>query len=303
MELKNAEQYFATARERYKIKLVRDGGLTRKGWTLDPIFQTWRFCNVHREDDKTTIWLRQNVTKSFEKINRELREGNFATFLSRSELLAKHTRELIKAVVIFRWFNRIETGEKILHLLLYGWDSRVARAILKNVSPVVTGAYIIKGPDGMSKLDGVLHCIDRAIPKLQECAYRWRSDTPLEEAWLDLKEIYYLGGFMSYEIVSDLRWTPVLDRAPDINTWANAGPGCARGIGWVVGYHDFNSNFPKDQTTLLGVMRQLLDLSKNPDYWPSDWRPWEMREVEHWACEFDKYKRAESGQKLKRRYQ
>jgi 5-hmdU DNA kinase-like protein len=277
----NAVQFFGTARERYKIKDLRDKKVNPP-WTEDKVFQHWRFCNVHREDDATTRW--------------------FARYI-RGPLSFKGDKlQIVKATTIFRWFNRIETGEKIKDLLLGEWNSEEARRRLKDVSPVVTGAYIIKGPDGFSKLDGVLRCVDMALPILDRKVSTWGES--LEKAWEDLNQVYYLGRFMSYEIVSDLRWTPVLEDAIDINTWANAGPGCARGLGWVL--HDrsdtFASNSAFQQRIMLSHMQELLALSKDEAYWPCFYSPWEMREVEHWLCEYDKYRRAESGLKLKRRY-
>ena len=284
MELQFADEFFSTARERYAIKEKRASGAPWP-WSKDEVFNTWRFCNVHREDDKTTVWFRNNIRLP------NVFDTKFKQVLS---------------TVIFRWFNRIETGEKILDLLVGEWNTEEARQRLTGISPVVTGAYIIKGPDGYSKLDGVLHCVDEAIPRLHLMTERWQT---LRGAWEDLCTCYYLAGFMSYEIVSDLRWTPVLDNAPDINTWANAGPGAARGLGWIVSGQNqseredqlFNPGSAKDQRVMLDMMRELLAMSS--DQWPHGWRHWEMREVEHWLCEYDKYKRGQQGLKLKRRFQ
>jgi hypothetical protein len=283
MELSPAiQQFFSVARERERIRLKREAG-QKKPWTDDKIFRAWRFCNVHRENDKTSVWFRDNIRKP---------------------LLDADPQKQIESTIIFRWFNRIQTGEKIKDLLLGQWDTEEARDRLRDEKPVVTGAYIIKGPDGYSKLDGVLYCVNAALDRTPEMTKRWGStqDFTLQEAWEDLVEFYYLGPFMAYEIVTDLRWTPVLGNAPDIMTWANAGPGCARGLGWIIGdQRAFNSNSAKHQLGMLSMMEGLLEYSKT-DLWPSSWQPWEMREVEHWLCEFDKYKRAERGDDLKRRF-
>jgi len=188
-----------------------------------------------------------------------------------------------------------------------GWSTEEARRRLTGISPVVTGAYIIKGPDGLSKLDGVLACIDRALPQLKDIYEYWNNlrqenNLNLEAAWKDLRTIWYLGPFMAYEVVSDLRWN-LLQDADDINTWANAGPGCARGLGWVIGdLGRFNSNSRTDQAVMLELMERILRASKEERHWPARWQPWEMREVEHWCCEYDKINRARSGQRLKRRF-
>src|SRR5262245_9968464 len=206
--------YYGTARERYQIKLRRDAGEPWP-WTPDPQFRQWRFCNVHLEDDRTTVWFRENVRKHLDGI------------------------AAVKATLAFRWFNRIETGQLIVDLLIDSWDSEEARRRLTGVAPVVTGAYIIKGYDGYSKLDGVLKCIDEAFPRLPALFQKWEllrqnGGIELREVWRDLRSLNYLGGFMAYEVVSDLRWVPFFSGAIDINTWANAGPGCARGISWIV---------------------------------------------------------------------
>lgn len=287
MSFLNADEYFSTARERYLIHQRRNVKLLPPPWTEDPVFQEWRFCNVHREDDKTTIWFRENVRKHL---------SGFA---------------VLEATVIFRWFNRIETGERILDLLLEGWNTAEARRRLTGFSPVVTGAYIIKGYDGYDKLNGVLRCIDEARPKLSTLYHQWvqlaqttAEPLTLQRAWQDLRTLDYMGGFMAYEVVSDLRWTDVLCFAPDINTWANAGPGCARGLGWLV-YNDsskFNASSRSGQAVMLDIMQQLLALSRDDRYWPREFTPWEMRECEHWSCEYDKYKRAQRGDRMKRKF-
>lgn len=290
--LTHVDEFFAVARERYRIKLLRDSGAPPP-WTKDPHLAAWRFCQVHREDDKTTQWFRENVR---DVLNR--------TGLNADDPL-KHHLAILEAALFFRWFNRIETGQAVLDLLLYGWDQTIARERLTGVSPVVTGAYIIKAGDGVSKLEGILACIEQARPQLPRFLKEWEQYEPtLQKAWQDLKTLNYMGGFMSYEVVSDLRWTPILDKATDILTWCNAGPGCARGLGWLTtGDSSFFNCGAKDQRIMLDLMRQILELSKDPNYWPAEWRQWEMREVEHWNCEYDKYKRAQSGDRLKRRFQ
>jgi hypothetical protein len=273
----NVETFFATARERYRIKLLKDSG--RAGpWTDDPIFRDWFFCNVFREDDKTTVWFRENVRQHLDGLR------------------------AIEATVCFRWFNFIPTGEKVVDLLLNGWDSREALRRLAGAKQVMTGAYQITSPKGMPKLEGLLHNIDVALPKLPYLCKWWGKS--LRRAWCDLSQVPFLGTFHSYEMVSDLRWTPVLNQATDINTWAHAGPGCAKGLGFVAaGRMDrFDVHRNEDQSHMRELMRELLHMSRDPQYWPAAWPTWEMREVEHWLCETSKYVTAQSGARLKRRY-
>ena len=274
------EQFFQTARERYHIMLRRNQGKPFP-WTEDSIFQDWFFCNVRREDDKTTYWFKKNIRDHVEGL------------------------KAIEACIIFRWFNRISTGEIIKDLLVEDrWDHDEVKLLLEDVRPIVTGAYMIKTTTGLNKLDGILETVDETLPQLPQLTSSWGNS--LEEAWKDLKVIPYMGPFMAYEVISDLRWTSVLSKAKDIMTWANPGPGCHRGIQRIVFGENWRGqlsrNNPDDKTYMLEVMTELLENSNSSKFWPKEWPAWEMREVEHWLCEFDKYKRVEEGNRMKRRF-
>ena len=54
------EAFFDYVKERHSIWTKRQEGLPPP-LTENEILQTWSFCNVFREDDKVTIWFRQNV--------------------------------------------------------------------------------------------------------------------------------------------------------------------------------------------------------------------------------------------------
>ena len=302
----SAEAYFALARERHAIWLRRSEGLPPP-WTVDPILQEFRFCNVFRELDKTTIWFRSFVRDPY-----------------------AHKEEALLATVLFRWFNRITSGQALFCQIdveassafeLYLRDGRTEglKAALITMNgvrgPHVTGSYIVLGKRGMPKMDGVVAAFHDFAQEwnwremAQRClACREQADggVSLAYVWDWLRRVPYLGDFMAYEIVSDLRWTRLLNRAPDILTWANPGPGARRGAARVLGTSEQRFRSPgtsekpyitaagRDET--LELMRELLRLSRDPCYWPQDYPAWEMREAEHWLCEYDKYSRVGLGQ-------
>lgn len=280
-------RFFRYARARHEIYLKRQAGAP-KPWTKDPILSKYRFTNVFRELDKTTVWFRQHVRD-----------------------VLRDRPEVLLATVLFRLLNRIEVGEAIfsqlnLHLgdADTAWDEYLSngdiRAIKRGVraclprGPYVTGAYIISSPRGYSKLDGVLKIVDTFNKK---SGWRhWVDNDPagnectLEAAWEFFREQPYFGPFHSYEIVTDLRHTALLDRAPDINSWANPGPGARRGLNRVHGRDVRDKSARRAQ--LIEEMRELLKLVNTTEKaWPFQWGKWEMREVEHTLCEFDKYER------------
>ena len=137
-------RFFAYARARYQLMLDKEADFSRP-WTEDPILQQFRFCNVFREDDKTTKWFRTHV-----------REPH------------RHAPRILKATTIFRWFNRITTGEQLIsHDLLWNWDSQLARVTLDHLHPLVTGAFMVKTPAKMNKLEGLIWCIEQFLETLK----------------------------------------------------------------------------------------------------------------------------------------
>lgn len=278
--IKHQKEYFDLAKERYNIYLRKEAGQPRP-WTYDLVLRRYRFCNVHREMDKTTKWFRENVRHK--------------------------TPYPLIATVMFRWYNRIETGETILPFLLgqREWNKQhFIDALETQPPPHLTGAYMVKTLSNMPKYIGIATKIDECMPRLRQL--QDESWPTLKSLWEQLRKLSYMGNFTSYEVVSDLRWTPMLREATDIMTWASAGPGCARGLGWVMYANENEFNYSSDahQERMQLLMRALLEASKDPENWPAEWPAWEMREVEHWACETWKYVKARfHGKHLKGSYQ
>ena len=60
----NYEPLFYWIKEREFIRLRKAHG-DRPPWTADTILATYRFCNLRREDDRVTIWIRENIRERF----------------------------------------------------------------------------------------------------------------------------------------------------------------------------------------------------------------------------------------------
>ena len=258
------DKFFEYARERYRIFLRRQEGQS-KPWTTDDVLRQFRFCNIFREDDATTIWVRENIREP-------LRDDAF----------------VLPAIAICRWFNRISTLEVLKPMLLEKrWDREEAYELLKSVSPLITAAYLVRSPQGMDKLTGLLWAIDQLVaPALNYAKGMQNRQHSIEEATNYLSTFPCMGDFLAYEVTTDLRFTSLLENAPDILTWANPGPGAARGLGRIL-YDDKDRVIPKGE--MIEHMKVILHESKNPEVWSIEWPKWEMRDVEHTLCEFDKY--------------
>ena len=275
-------EFFQIARERYEMLLLRRQGAAPP-WTEDTPLARWRFCNVFREDDRTTDWFR-----------RELRAP-----------LSDQLGAVLRATYIFRFFNRIETGELLKDMLLNDeFCPDEARDLLAGRSPLVTGAYMIKTPAGMNKLEGVLQCVEHFLPESERLAELIKDSRKMSVAHRALTQYPYMGNFMAYQITCDLRYTTVLRDATDLLSWVAFGPGSARGLGWIEANDPsvYNYNSEADIDPMLEWVSVLLSESRRRNHWPRHFPSWEASTVQHWLCEYDKYKRAQQGQKLKRAY-
>jgi hypothetical protein len=266
-------------------------------WTDDPILSKYRFCNVFREHDRVSQWIHRNVTLPFSTVPHLwihlalarqvnwpptlgflLREGAWRPVLTKARLQ-------MMATTADRWQdagNKVYTGAYMIHA-----DSNPAtRDLWKNKNDYifnrVVGQLLAAKPD-LSGMQAFVHGI---LPY---------------ESW---------GGFMAYEVACDLRWAPGphgLSRAPDIGLWANPGPGAVRGLNRLAG-RDLKA--PLRVPAAVAEMQLLLSLLQAKKDWPvvlgkrifPAHRPFEMRDVEHTLCEFDKYERVRLGEGRPRSY-
>ena len=84
------EKFFEFIDERHMIYLRRLRG-KEYPWTTDPILQKYKFTNVFRENDATTVWFRENIREPM-----------------------RDDPDVVMATIIFRWFNLISTGKLLV---------------------------------------------------------------------------------------------------------------------------------------------------------------------------------------------
>lgn len=266
--------------ERHRIYLKRAAG-EPKPWTDDPILRHYKFTNVYRQLDRGTVWLTENFIEPH--INDD------------SRLIAAN-------ICWYRMFNWWGTGELLGWQTI--WDSAYIRKTLTEAMErgrqVFTNAHIIYSPPGMSKIDAIVDvseslwrsCFDVAFPAV----YGPMTNRSLEETFEFLQLCYCVGGFMAYEMVTDMRHVPgLLDQATDIMTWANPGPGAIRGLRRLgMPYKPRAAAIKSIETLMIRANDRWPHPGVNDGAPPpkrlEDWmEPLEMRDVEHSLCEFDKY--------------
>lgn len=285
--------------ERHNIFLKRKAGAP-KPWTDDEILQSQFFTNPFRENDRVTVWFRENIRDP----------------LSDSE-------DVIFATILFRWFNLPFTAEVLIgdkgpkHNLFLKWDPVEAQRRLDKAraegNKLFTGAYIINCQNSEPKHT----CCIRRVTKVWEdrkglitfVKMSKKNGGSMRDVHKFLLKYDGLGPFMAYEIVCDLRYTDWLNNARDRKTWCNPGPGAVRGLHRING-GDFasmgiknNAGAPKTPKDFIAQCQNLLAYAQGELRAPA-FRNMEMREIEHSLCEWDKFERVLWGEgRSKRRYQ
>ena len=260
--------------ERENIRLQKEVSQLPPPWTNDSILQEYKFCQVFREDDRTTRWFREHIREPM-----------------------KNSPDVLMATVIFRWFNWIPTGRTLIENdLLKNWNRKKAIEEITKQPKWITGAYIIKTPNGMDKVTGVAECVSHMWQDREYLTKEIVKTKSLEDTWTLLRDYPYMGPFMAYEVVTDLRHTYLLEDAEDVLTWANAGPGAMRGLnrltGRELGYSKRSHDWVGEMQELYKIVQTRLPahiLQRND-------MCYEMREIEGGLCEFDKYSRIVKGE-------
>lgn len=255
-------------------------------WTEDPILQVYRFCNIYRELDTVTIWIRKNIREAYAD------HPNlwFMLAIARQINLPETLAELIADKRAW------PTGP------LHKFDvERVRKVMLARQArgdQLYTGAYMInniwekgyKGPTDKAAFTchRVLATTIANESLITQCMRHSMRDT--HQA---LMKGHGWGGFMSYEVVCDIRFTKQGEHWPDINTFSQAGPGAKRGLNRLYG-RPLDTG-PTDAKALAEMVKLYKEVKVG---WRTKERgmPFELREIEHTLCEFDKLERVRLGE-------
>lgn len=261
-------------RERENIFLRRGRG-EPPPWTTDPILANYRFCNVRREDDTVTVWIRKNI--------RERYAGHPNLFLM---------------LCIGRLINWPPTLEYLIRsdcwpVERYDPDAfeEALRRRAESTRKVWTGAYLLgRSPGGRPRhfSQDVIRSAWEALPRI-----RWILPFGLQSTHEALRQCGGWGNFLAYQVVVDARFTALLCGAPDVHDWAAAGPGTCAGLNWLHG-RDPRKGIPQAQALeeMHGVEPRFREVGVDFDF----------SDVPNILCEGSKYLRMRAGGRMRARY-
>jgi hypothetical protein len=245
--------------ERDAVRKKKEMGMS-KPWSNDMVFRTTYFCNVRREDDRVTRFIRKM----------------YSPYVGHS--LFTHN------IILSRFLNWPDTLDHIDYQP--GWDPPYVNARLKErklLGKVWGNAYVVSTCG--RQMDKIDYLTEIVMPSIGEVLLDFHHDT-LWEAATALQFIEGISTFMAGQVIADLKNTPghPLQEAPDWWDFALPGPGSVRGMDWVCGEKVPRSLF---HPTLLRI-RDMLDVDAGVgDLCAQD--------VQNCLCEYDKWERVING--------
>lgn len=258
------EGFFNWINERHMIYLKKEITKAPFPWTEDPILRDYKFTNAFRQLDKGTL----RLTAMLGKFRQESEDC-----------------DIVWTIVWYRMFNFYVHADWVMKQRRLP-DIKTLDEYLRGLhyadQQVFTGAHLTCGRPGEDKLDTHLDSLYDVWPERRDITQRIKDDGTMKGTFKILKEIFCVGPFIAYEMTCDLRFWIIPD-APDKLTWANIGPGAKRGLERL--------GLPVTQDSLQKLFAMRAEYLK-----PHVSELFELREIEHSLCEFDKYERVRNGE-------
>ena len=196
--------YWVTERER--VRKLKESSAPRP-WSDDPIFQRASFCNVERERDAVTVWIRENW--------REPNRDNVDVWF---------------LMLVARLINAPEVLSAITLPLPWDRDRFVTEMAARKAQglPLERAAYVIHAsPDGRPKY--LFLADDILSPRwAARAAVRPRPSDTCKSFFDRLMTSNGIGSFYAGQIIADTKFTSPLSGATDWWDFVAAGPGSGR---------------------------------------------------------------------------
>lgn len=263
------ERFIAFVIERHRIYRRRAAGSSAP-WTKDEILATYKFCNVYRELDRTTMWIRDHWREPHERHIHLWFAMIVARFINLPDTLEN-------LALPGRW-NRAQ----FLHVM----NDRKARGLR-----CYSGAYIVS-TNGQTT-DKALYLADLVFEPLWQRreALRPREHQSLRNWHETLMTANGMGSFMAAQIVADMKYVPPLTGAGDWWSFAASGPGSRKGMNYVLGRE------PKAKWKEHEWKEALMELSMlvRPHLERESMPRMHNQDLQNCLCEFSKYERTRLG--------
>lgn len=266
----NLSRFHEFCLEREAIRLRRFVGKPPP-WTEDPILGRYRFCNVNREHDTVTVWIRQHIRDPY-----------------------ANDRALWWNLCMARLFNWPDTLAGIGYVQRFNAATIKSRAmdVGKRTGKIFTGAYIVS-TNGV-KMPKVDYIVDRVLAPLwrhgvEDGVFGGGFETCYGWATYLMNHIGF-SDFMANQVVTDMKYTPLCCYADDVATFCLAGPGTIRGLNRLLGA---NKDAPMTRKAAHAKLIDVRDALRTSPLHPHFT---DLNNLSNCFCEWDKYERVRLGE-------
>lgn len=236
----------------------------------DEIINKYRFCNVIRQDDRVSRWLKDNwYDPNWNNENQWF------------------------ACAIARYFNWPATLE-VIGYPKDGWNpEKVLQRLRAIEGKTFSAAYIIPAPGGTKKIEHVVNNVLTPLFNDGDLIYQGpHGMVSMELSHAGLIRQAGFGSFLAGQVIADWRQAYVFKKAPrDRMTWAPLGPGSIRGINRLMGREATQSIHPESREVMLEAFNKLRRRLDDPVV-----ERMEMMDFQSICCETDKYMRTLNGE-------
>jgi hypothetical protein len=264
----NADLFLQFIRARDQARVYKELGMPRE-MVADPILRECRFCNVNREHDAVTVWIKDHLRDPFASFDR--------TFM-------------VTNLVIARCFNEPSCLEWIIPTPLE--ELHVTTATLNKLKAegkkLFRGAYMMpthgKDTKGVSASDDWMR-VAKSVSQMS-----FEGDQYLGDVADKLMTVMGLGEFLANQICTDLRYVDGYEWK-DYDHFILCGPGTKRGLDrYTEEQNPTGTNRTQREYQIL--LRSIRD--DISDKVPKIFNDWfrDPNNLSNCFCEFDKYMRA-----------
>lgn len=263
--------YFAYERQNIFWKKINGENAP---WTNDKILQEYKFCNSYRVNDRVSQYLLKNVIYNGKKYSNE---------------------DMLFRILLFKLFNKESTWELLINnfedvtLKTFSMEeySKVLEEAILNGVKIYNDAYISCANKAFGydrKHDNHLALLNKMFKedRIQEKIIKCKT---MEEAFNIIKSYPLIGNFMSYQLVTDINYSEVVDWKED--EFTVVGPGSRRGIKKC--FIDKENMTDEDIIKYMYKHQDIEFKRLNLEFKRISNRPLQLIDCQNIFCELDKY--------------
>jgi len=270
------DSYWRFAAERQQIFFRRMADAIQP-WTIDPILTSYKFTNAYRASDRVSQYLIRNVIYR--------------------EDLPNEPEELIFRILLFKFFNKIETWQMLEHKLGHitfssysfsRYDEVLTDAMSKGIR-IYSAAYIMP-PGGITfgqKFKHQNHLKLLELMMKNELPDRLVEARSMQQGFELLLSYPTIGDFLAYQYITDINYSAATDFSE--MDFVVPGPGARDGLRKC-----FIDTGGLSDAELIRMVadRQEKEFERLELEFPSLWgRRLQLIDCQNLFCEVDKYAR------------